>query len=109
HLGHGKAGREGSVVIFYARDEPRLRARRRTRRTAGMRRSAGPGPGGGDEGEVAELDQAMEEAGGVAAGGPVGEVDLVLADPVAGADGVDGHPDLHAEAAGEREDGTQGL
>src|ERR1700712_4801545 len=44
-----------------------------------------------------------ENARRVAAGGGVGEVHLVLPHPVAGADGVDGHPDLHAEAPGEGE------
>ena len=43
----------------------------------------------------------MTEAGQGAAGRPVLEVELVLAQPVAGADGVDGHPDLHPEAGRE--------
>ena len=43
----------------------------------------------------------MEEAGQGAAGRPVLEVELVLAEAVAGADGVDRHPDLHPEAGGE--------
>ena len=37
------------------------------------------------------------------------EVQFVLPEPVAGADGVDGHPDLHPEAGGEGEAGAEGL
>src|ERR1700710_2223480 len=69
----------------------RGRGRRRGAGRGGGGRPRGRGGGGGDEGEVAELDGAVEEARGVAAGGAVGEVDLVLPHPVAGADRVDGH------------------
>src|SRR6188768_1814412 len=51
----------------------------------------------------------MEEAGQVPAGGAVLEVQLVLAQAVAGADGVDGHPDLHPVALGEGKDRAQGF
>jgi len=59
--------------------------------------------------EVAELDGAVEEAAGVATGRAVLEVDFVLPHPVAGADRVDRHPDLHAEAAGEGEHGAEDV
>ena len=51
----------------------------------------------------------MDEAGEVATGGSVLEVELVLGEREAGAHRVDGHPDLHAVAASERESGAQRL
>ena len=54
-----------------------------------------------DAGEVGELAGAVGEAGERAAAGAVGEVELVLAQAVAGAHRVDRHPDLHPVAAGE--------
>src|SRR5436305_2031996 len=51
----------------------------------------------------------MEEAAEAAASAAVGEVQLVLADLVAGADRVDGHAQLHAIAAGEGQRGAQRL
>src|SRR5215218_8823576 len=51
----------------------------------------------------------MEEAAEVSAGGAVLQVELVLAQAVAAADGIDGHPDLHPIALREREDRPQRL
>ena len=51
----------------------------------------------------------MDEAGEVAAGRPVLEVELVLAQPEPGARRVDGHPDLHPVAAGEGQGRPQDL
>ena len=51
----------------------------------------------------------MAEAGERAPGRPVLELELVLAEAIAGADGVHGHPDLHPKARGEGQGGAQGL
>ena len=63
--------------------------------------AAAPSPRQVGAAEVGQLAGAVEEAAQVAAGRPVLEVELVLAQPVAGADRVDRHPDLHPVAAGE--------
>ena len=59
---------------------------------------------GGEDG-VEELAPPVEEAGGVAARGPVVEIELDLLKGQAGLERVDGHPNLRAEARGERETG----
>jgi hypothetical protein len=59
--------------------------------------------------KVAQLGCAVGKAGDGAAGRTVLEVELVLAEAIAGADRVDRHPDLHAEAAGEGEGCLQRL
>jgi hypothetical protein len=59
--------------------------------------------------EVDELAATVGEPGGRAPGGAVGEVEVELDDSVPGADGVDGHADLHAEAVGERQHAAQRL
>jgi hypothetical protein len=56
-----------------------------------------------DANEVNELAGAMGKAGGGASGGAMGEVEVDLHDALAGADGVDRHADLHAEAGGKRQ------
>jgi hypothetical protein len=53
--------------------------------------------------EVEELAAAVGEPGGRAPGGAVVQVEVELDDSMSGADGVDGHADLHAEAVGERQ------
>ena len=51
--------------------------------------------------DVEQLMRAMGESGERAAGWTVAEIELDLDDPATGANGVDGHPGLHAEAGGE--------
>src|SRR5215207_3354859 len=58
--------------------------------------------------EVPQLAGTVKEAAEGAAGGAVGQRQLDLLHPVAEADRVHGHSQLHAEAAGEREQGAQG-
>ena len=60
-----------------------------------------------DRDEVAQLAAAVEEAGAALAGRAVREVELDLADAIAGADGVDRHPDLHPVAGANGSDGAQ--
>ena len=51
----------------------------------------------------------MEEAAQVATARAVAEVELVLADPIPGANRVDRHPDLHPVTAGEGQRRAQDL
>ena len=60
-------------------------------------------------GEVAQLAAPVDEAAERAPGRPVLELELDLGQPIAGADGIDGHPDLHPVSGGEREHRAQDL
>jgi hypothetical protein len=53
--------------------------------------------------EVDELTPTVGKSSEGATGGAVGEVELYLGDAMPGTHGVERHPDLHAEAARERE------
>src|ERR1044072_3639149 len=59
--------------------------------------------------EVAQMGGAVAKTGKASSGRAMLEVHLVLAQPVAGTDRVDRHPDLHAEPAGEGKGRLQGL
>jgi len=56
-----------------------------------------------DTQEVQELAAPVQETGGRASAGAVGEVELDLRYAMSRADGVDRHRDLHAEAVSERQ------
>jgi hypothetical protein len=60
-------------------------------------------PGEVDAQEVEQLARTVQEARERASAGAVGKVELDLDHTMPRADGVDGDPDLHAEAVGERQ------
>src|SRR4029077_19382578 len=59
--------------------------------------------------EIDELIGTVGEAGEGTAAGAMGKVELVLAQAVAGAHGIDRHPHLHPVAAGKGQRGAQDL
>src|SRR5262245_45598794 len=60
-------------------------------------------------GEIEQLPGPVGEAGDRAAGRPMGEVELVLADGPTGANSVDRHPHLHPVTARERKGGPEDV